>query len=82
MIPNTSIAMVILEDLGVMFYDMESLMTIGIISLIEIDDFLEQQKVNIGAFKIFTAVGEWPYSIHFITNYGIFIIDYPSKVTE
>jgi hypothetical protein len=31
---------------------------------------------------VFNVIGDWPYTLHFITNYGLFIFDFNVDLTN
>jgi len=35
-----------------------------------------------GPIKVFNAIGNWPYSIHLLTSYGIYIYTFDKDLTN
>lgn len=33
-------------------------------------------------FQVYNAIGNWPYVVHILTNYGIYILDFDFDLTD
>lgn len=80
--PNSSIAVIVADDFGAYFYDLISNEIVNEICLISYDLFYQQNLKTEGEFIVYNAIGDWPYSLHFLTNYGIFYFDFPVDLTN
>jgi hypothetical protein len=45
-------------------------------------DFSDQLIKERGPLEVFNPLGSWPNSLHFLTNYGVLILDFPVDLTS
>ena len=80
--PMTNLAIVALEDLGVLIIDTETKTILKEYDVGAMHPFKEQAFQEQGNLVVFNIAPDWPYSFHVLSNYGIYIFTFSTNLTN
>ncbi|CDW88489.1 UNKNOWN [Stylonychia lemnae] len=82
-IPGSNIVIIVDQQIGAYLYDLKNSQTIFEIIIKELDEFyLQCQAETEDLFLVNSVVGEWPSTIHLLTNFGIYIFSFNIDLTN
>ncbi|CDW72639.1 UNKNOWN [Stylonychia lemnae] len=81
-IPRSDMLIVVDQDTGAYIYDLKTQKSIFSIEIEKLDDFIKQSLDDYDQVLVYSALGEWPSTIHLLTNFGIFIYSFNVDLTN